>query len=233
MLNDPDGLSAEASLREERDRLRLLLEVTNLLVAKLDLGQLFEALSGCISRVIPHEWASVTLIEPEGLPHAMVRLVMLDGVRRPDFENWRIQVLAPEAKSGEPLCTTIEEGLVRNPPVWTVIAAQGLKRFMHVHLVTGRGNLGFLAIGTRRTDEFTPSDVSLLTQVAVQVAIAVDNGFAYDEIRQLKDRLAIEKSYLEEDLRSDHDFTEIIGQSGTLKAVLRQVEPWPPPAPRS
>ncbi|MGD0212668.1 MAG: sigma 54-interacting transcriptional regulator [Terriglobales bacterium] len=65
--------------------------------------------------------------------------------------------------------------------------------------------------------------MDLLNQVANQVAIAVDNALAYRQIAELKDKLADEKSYLEDEIRSEYNFDEIVGESPSLKQVLEQV----------
>src|SRR5258705_11498861 len=59
---------------------------------------------------------------------------------------------------------------------------------------------------------------------AGQVAIAVENALAYREIAELKDRLAQEKLYLEEEIRTAADFEGIVGQSSALRQVLQLVE---------
>ncbi len=65
---------------------------------------------------------------------------------------------------------------------------------------------------------------SFLSQIAGQVAIAIDNAFAYRQITELKDKLAQEKLYFEDELRSEMNFQEIIGNSTVLCRVLSQVE---------
>ena len=76
----------------------------------------------------------------------------------------------------------------------------------------------------RRGDGFTSDEVSFLGQVASQVAIAVENAVAYREIAELKDQLAQEKLYLEDEIRTEQGFEEIIGRSEALRAVLHQIE---------
>jgi len=44
------------------------------------------------------------------------------------------------------------------------------------------------------------------------------------EIKDLKDRLQDENTYLQEQINYNHQFTDILGQSDSLKAALRQVE---------
>jgi formate hydrogenlyase transcriptional activator len=60
--------------------------------------------------------------------------------------------------------------------------------------------------------------------VAGQIAIALDNALSYQRIEELNAQLAEEKVYLEDEIRTDHGFEEIVGQSRALKSVLKQVE---------
>jgi formate hydrogenlyase transcriptional activator len=77
----------------------------------------------------------------------------------------------------------------------------------------------------RTTDvSFSPDDLEFLAQVSGQIAIAVENALAYREISELKDRLAQEKLYLEEEIRSERGFEQIVGSSPALEHVLQLVE---------
>ena len=89
-----------------------------------------------------------------------------------------------------------------------------------------------LGLGRRSAHAFTPEEVEFLTQVANQVAIAVDNALAYGQIAALKDQLAQEKLYLEDEIRSERYFEDIVGHSPALRRVLQQVRPSPPPRRR-
>ena len=79
-------------------------------------------------------------------------------------------------------------------------------------------------MGRRGDDAFSPEEVELLGEVAKQIAIAVENAQAYRQIAELKDKLAKEKLYLEEEIRTEHNFEEIVGESAALRRVLKQVE---------
>jgi formate hydrogenlyase transcriptional activator len=92
-----------------------------------------------------------------------------------------------------------------------------------VPLITQRGTLGTLSVGRRSRDGFTATEVSRLTDVAGQVAIAVANTLAYQQITALKDRLTEEKLYLEDEISYQHDFKQIVGASRALTSVLRQI----------
>jgi formate hydrogenlyase transcriptional activator len=79
-------------------------------------------------------------------------------------------------------------------------------------------------VASLRENAFLPENVRLLSQVASQVALAVDNALAYRQIEQFKNKLAEEKLYLEDQIRTEYNFEEIIGQSSALKRILKQVE---------
>ncbi len=71
---------------------------------------------------------------------------------------------------------------------------------------------------------FSESEIEFLTQVTNHIALAVENALAYGEIADLKDRLSLEKVYLENELRTEFNFEEIVGESAALRRVLQQVE---------
>jgi formate hydrogenlyase transcriptional activator len=100
----------------------------------------------------------------------------------------------------------------------------GLKSVCCVPLITRTNVLGTLNVGSTRPNAFSPPDVDFLTQVAGQAAIAIENATAYQEIEQLKDQLAEEKLYLQDEIRTERNFGEIVGESPAFKRVLEQVE---------
>ncbi len=91
-------------------------------------------------------------------------------------------------------------------------------------LVTANRTIGTLSLSSLRPAAFTQEDVDLLMRVANQVAIAIENALAFREIADLKNKLAEEKLYLEEEIRTEYTFEEIVGESPALKRVLSQVE---------
>ena len=91
--------------------------------------------------------------------------------------------------------------------------------------MSARGRrVGAIVVGRLRGEPFSDDDVAILAAAAGQIAFAVENALAFQEIAALRDKLALEKVYLEDELRSQYDFEEIVGESPALKAVLAQVE---------
>src|SRR5262249_5382041 len=102
--------------------------------------------------------------------------------------------------------------------------AEGFKTGCIVPLVSRDRVLGVMALARLEDDPFSPDEVELATQVSNQVTIAVENALAYGEIAVLKDKLAQENLYLEQEIRSEMNFDEIVGRSASLRHVLQQVE---------
>jgi formate hydrogenlyase transcriptional activator len=226
-LNSQNAQVYQQELARERDRLRLLLEVNNALVSTLDLHQLLSAISACLRRVMNHDYASLGLYEPDA---QQVRLQALDFPQSKGLLHEEMVFPMEGTPSGEVISTRkplIVSGANLDryePSVSRLFIAEGLHSGCIVPLITANRTLGTLSLSSLRPAAFTQEDVDLLMRVANQVAIAIENALAYREIAELKNKLADEKLYLEEEIRTEYTFEEIVGESPALKRVLGQVE---------
>jgi len=222
--------SADASqqeLAQERDHLKLLLQVTNAVAAKLDTRELFSAISICLREALNVEYASLTLIDAET---NTFRRHSLDfpgggGVLQ---ENAVIPVegtTVGKAYSTAMPVTARRADIERLPPeIAQSMLTEGLNFLCAVPLISRQRVLGTLNVASRREDAFNEAGVSLLEEVASQFAVALDNALAYHHIEELNAKLAEEKLYLADEIRTNNFFEEIIGRSQLLQKVLRQIE---------
>jgi formate hydrogenlyase transcriptional activator len=226
-LNSMNAQVYQQELARERDRLRLLLEVNNALVSTLDLHQLLSAISACLRRVMNHDYASLALYEPAA---RQLRLQALDFPQGKGLLHEELVFPIEGTPSGEVIVTRqplIVSGANLDgyePSVSRLFIAEGLHSGCIVPLITANRTLGTLSLSSLRPSAFTQEDVDLLMRVANQVAIAIENALAYRQIAELKNKLADEKLYLEEEIRTEYTFEEIVGESSALKRVLSQVE---------
>jgi formate hydrogenlyase transcriptional activator len=217
--------------RDFTDRKRaeeaLLLEVTNALVSNLDVRRLFAAVSAGIRQVKSHLYSSLALYEPES---KRLRLhVLTTPDQRPPSEP---DILLPVEGTPAGQAFTARESVLVNqigtarfaPEIIEPWASLGIKSACWLPLPSHGRVLGTLMVGSEREADFTQEDVRLLSLVAHQVAVALDNALAYQKTAELGGRLAEEKRYLEEELRTEYNFEEVVGESETLKRVLKQVE---------
>ncbi|HYL36972.1 MAG TPA: sigma 54-interacting transcriptional regulator [Bryobacteraceae bacterium] len=225
-LNYENAEKYQLQLARERDRLQILLEITIALVSELSIRDLFPTIISCLRRAVPHEYSSLALIEPGG-DQLRVHARVFEG-NRGIFQEGTVAPI-DETPAGQAVSTRRPlvldaEGLLKFPsPVVHRLAEAGIKSVCCVPLITRSRALGTLNVGSTRANAFGAADVDFLSQVAGQAAIAIENATAYQEIAQLKDRLAVEKLYLEDEIRTQQNFGEIVGDSPSFKHVLDQV----------
>ena len=229
VLHDESVRSMQAALARERDRFRLLLEVNNAVVSHLNMDDVFTSVSASLQKVIHHDGCSLMLYEPET---GQYRCHVLKVSKNESF----VEEGRADTSMKSPGCVAFttraaavfgEQDLIAlasESKIAQHLVAEGVKSFCSIPLHSHDRILGTLNIGRLRADAFSRDDVELLTQVAQQIAIAVENGLAYREIAELKEKLNEEKLYLEHEIRTEHNFEEIVGDSTPLKQVLSQIE---------
>jgi formate hydrogenlyase transcriptional activator len=226
-LNFERAQAYQRQLAQERDRLRVLLEVNNAVVSKLDLHSLLNAISASLRRVIHHEYTSLALFEPAV---NQMRMLALDFPQGKGLIREEMLVQLEGSISGKAFRNRQSLVLDRaameefNSPTSRLLRDEGVRSVVCMPLITHDRALGTISLASLRDAAFQQSDVDLLVQVAGQVAIAVENALAYQEIGELKNKLAQEKLYLEDEIRLEMNFDEIVGESPALRSVLRHVE---------
>ena len=232
-ISNQVAIAVENALNFERaerecQRSQLLLEINNAVTSHLDLEQLVKAISATLREIMSHDMAGIALYEPE-LNH----LREYSNVSYRDMHAFKVGDTIPiEGTPAGEVFTTGEPMLIKRPDR----ARYPHDRYAHLPveespksaclapLVSHGRRLGIAGVASTREEEFTQADLELFTQIAGQIAIAVENSLAFSEIETLKNTLASEKLYLEEEIKSEFNFAEIVGQSAALKKILRQVE---------
>jgi len=226
-LNFQDAQVYQEQLSRERDRLRLLLEVNNALVSNLDLRELLKEIAACLRRVIRHDYTALALYDAA---RNEMRLTALDFPEGKGLIREEMAIPLEGSAGGEVFATRkpllVDAANINRfqSPIARLAEAEGLKCVCVLPLFASTRELGTLAVGALAENAFQQEDIDLLAQVANQIAIAVENALAYREIAELKNKLAEEKLYLEEEIRTEHNFEEVIGESAALKRALSQVE---------
>jgi len=214
-------ISISEELRRQNDRLQLLLNLTSRITSSLDLREVLRAIAANIRQVIQADLVTVSL---------------------PDAASGKIRVFAMDFPYGKGL---IKEDLLVAPSTAVKKAmdtlkpvvlddgesddcvsgnAEGIRAQCIIPLVNRDRVLGILCPSRTTETPFVPEDVDFLSRASGQIAIAIENALAYHEISELKDKLAQEKLYLEEEIRSDSGFERIIGKSAPLKHILELVD---------
>jgi len=218
--------SYRQQLSDERDRLQLLLELSNVLASSLEIGDLLPAASSCLARVIAHDYFGLCLLDDStGLIrghalHLRARVrTQQELVFSPEHapQGWVISHRRPL------ILDPLSESKYRVEAIRRLVAA-GVQSACWLPLIIPKRTLGTLCIGSLARNALKPEDMEFLTKVANQVAMALENAFSYREIQQLKDKLAAEKSYLEKEIEAEYSAEEIVGESPALLHPLEQAQ---------
>ncbi|PYU29107.1 MAG: Fis family transcriptional regulator [Acidobacteria bacterium] len=226
-LNFETARAYQQQLARERDRLRVLLEVNNALVSTLDLRQLFHVIASSLRRVLHHEYTSLALLDPKT---NRLRVRALDFSGGQGLIHEEMSVPLEKSPAGEAFSARLPQRYTRadlerfDSDITRRLIAEGVRVECCVPLITRERVLGTLNVASFRDSAFPQEDQDLLSQVGAQVAIAVENALAFQEIAELKNKLTEEKLYLEDEIRTEHNFEEIVGESPVLKSLLSQLQ---------
>jgi formate hydrogenlyase transcriptional activator len=224
-LNFAASEKARLQLEDERKKLNLILDLNNSVASNQEPRQLIQAIS----------------------PH-MRKVMQLDAVALmlPAIENGKLEVYAFDSLNSEDAIRSgaiafpehLPEAVFRSRKPWIGDVSGKVSQSLHekqrspekfqaicfLPLIRCNRALGVLSVARMRRDSFTEQDVDFLLQIAGQIAIAIDNAVAYRKISELSNKLEQEKLYLEDEIRNELNFEEIVGNSTVLRRVLRQVE---------
>jgi formate hydrogenlyase transcriptional activator len=226
LFNSQESPDARPELQSESDRLKLLLDMTNALVSNLKCRDVLRAVSASIRQVMHCDAVGVWVPDSE---QVHLRQLAMDFPESKGFfrEDWQLPVEGSELgrvfKTGEPLVVRSRAGSMSD---WStpMVHAEAIESGCALPLISRSRTVGVLTLASRVENSISPGDVDFLMRAAGQVAIAIENALAYREIAELKDKLAQEKLYLEDEIRGEMDFEGIVGQSSALRHVLNLVE---------
>jgi formate hydrogenlyase transcriptional activator len=226
-INFERAQSVQEQLKEERDRLGLLLDVNNAVVSVLDLHDLLKAVSESLRRLVPHEYASISLFDAES---QSLHIHALDFPISKGLLQEGLSVPVQGSPTGRALTTRQPVFITRDDieqfgsDIARRILAEGLKSACCLPLVLHDRPLGTLVVASLEHDKFPERDGEMLRHVANQIAIAVENSLAFSREVERANKLSEEKLYLQDEIRSEYNFEEIIGESTALKRILEQLQ---------
>jgi formate hydrogenlyase transcriptional activator len=226
VLNLRESQAARSELERQNTRLKLLLDLTNQITSNLDLTELLRAVSGSIRQVMDCDLVAISLVDSES---GNFRIYALDfpnsnGLLHEEVVTSHSGATMRAFETLKPVIVNQFDPAEFGPEASHIVLGEGLKTLCIAPLINRGRAIGVLGLARRKDDFFSEHDAEFLAEVAGQVAIAIENALAYRQISELKDKLAQEKLYLEEEIRSELNFEHIIGSGPALKHVLELVE---------
>jgi formate hydrogenlyase transcriptional activator len=221
-----DRKRAEEALIVQNSRLELLLKLSKEITSNLELREVLRAISASIREVMHCHAVHISLADPAS---DKSRLYALDFPEGKGFVKEEMLIESVDAcrralETRQATTRNIANPQEFPPDLYKLMVAEGLKTQCVIPLVTRGRVVGFLTINRSTDDVFLPDEVEFLKEASGQIAIAIENCRAYNEISELKEKLAQETLYLEEEIRADMNFEQVVGSSPALKHVLQLVE---------
>ncbi|MCU1296070.1 MAG: transcriptional regulator, NifA subfamily, Fis Family, partial [Acidobacteriaceae bacterium] len=217
--------STHKELKYEKDRLKLLLQLTNDVVSNLEIQDVLKEVTESVGRIMRSDFAGVGLPDSES---ERLRIYCLTSISDGTFSESE-QLPAEDSvpvrvfRTGELWVGKVPELTERQGEENSSFGTE-LKTACVLPLLSRNRSLGLLVLGRREDAAYSNDDIDFLVQLSKQIAIAVENALSYRQISELTEKLAQEKLYLEGEIRSDANFEEIIGKSTELRHVLKLVE---------
>ena len=217
---------AEAALRKSEEQNRSLLQINNAIITNLTQQALLRSISEALHPVISFDRCAITLYQPE---RDSFRFLAVEGELLSDYFRTGLELSRNETCGS--WVFDHQRPLVRRDlekeqqyPNERLLAAEGIQSMCVVPLTLQGKCIGLLSVVSQQRDRYSDEDAFFLQEVANQVALAVQNMQSYQEIDSLKARLEKENVYLREELRAEHNFEEIVGNSPALLKALHAVE---------
>jgi formate hydrogenlyase transcriptional activator len=216
--------ASQQELQKKSERVGLLLELTNHVVSNLEFRDLLRAVAASTRRVMGCDGVGICLPDKD---NTHLRVYALDF----PFSDESVQ-----EESLVPMDEDVSGAVFRTGKLWCGSVQEARRLGMKDSSQTEVGTVCILPLVSRglvlgtfgvvkyQDSAFSGDDIKFLSQIGNQVAIAVENALAFGQIRELRDQLSKEKLYLEDEIRSEMNFAQIIGNSAPLRRVLKRVE---------
>src|SRR5437870_4767374 len=210
-----------------RDEQTALLEINRAVARHLHRDELFATLAECLRDLLPCDRFGIELPVANGKLRAHVlssRNAKTAPAQIDELPSAGTACRWTEETRQWFIASSREELRERFPVTFAVMQRAGMQSVCAIPLLSDERSLGVLFFMAAREAAFHELRRDLLDQVGSAVAVALDHCLAYEEVRDLRDRLARENVYLQEEIRREHPFEELVGSSPTLLAALRKVE---------
>jgi len=215
-----------AKVERSAERYRTLLGINNAIVTHLTPEALLHSVSDILRGIVPYSGAAVTIFYENT---KTFRYLAMEGSIPTDYFRAGLEFERTETISA--WVFEHQRGVIRGDlekeqkyPNDARLLAKGIYSDCIVPLILGGKSIGTLNVGSTKKNQYSREDLETLQEIASQIALAVANMKAYEEIIELKARLEKENIYLQDEIRTEHNFEEIVGNSPPLLAVLRKVE---------
>jgi formate hydrogenlyase transcriptional activator len=221
-----EEMKQEVAWRQQaEERERALLEINNAIISNLTQENLLRAIFATLRRVVPFDRCGIFLHNPQ---RKNLRLIALESAVPSTHFAVGYEISIDEGNAGwafshQKYSLRRDLGRERSHANEDILFSEGIRSLCAAPLIVRRESTGTLAVLSEKPNHYAEADGDFLQEVANQIALAIENMKSYEEIAGLKAKLEAENIYLQEEIRTEHNFQEIVGNSPGLLTLLHNV----------
>jgi formate hydrogenlyase transcriptional activator len=205
---------------------RVLMETSEAFITCRDYDSLVRTLHSSLRAVIPFDYLALVRYDPHK------QIGWLETFAGGEIDVAPRTQLDLEGTPTEILLATGQSLYIPDLRSETRFKPEVMERFNRIGILSGYWiplaragkHLGSLVFSSQSLDAYHADDRELMDHIARQVTIAVENALAFEKIAVLRRKIEDEKVYLEEEIRAEYRFDEIVGNSRAIREVLGQIQ---------
>jgi len=216
-----------ATIAATAQRRQTLLDINNAIVTKLTRDDLLASTCEALVKVVPFDRLALSLYDAE--INALRIVAHTGSYQRADYTPIGRTLDLNDSPAGEAFLR--QQAVIRRDLTAEGLNASEERAYSHgfrslctLPLVVRGKSIGALTVGSLTRFQYSEADAEFLMEVANQIAMAVENMQLHEETAAMKARFEAEAVYLQEEIKTEHNFEEIIGQSEKVRELLRQLE---------
>ena len=219
-------VSVDNSCKNIEDKYRVLLDINNAIISDLNLEDLLLKLAAKLKEIFFYDISTITVYDPEKNKLIMTAFGKLIGANAlaPGTE---LTLNGSHAgwvfKNKKPLIAN-DLSKKKRFQFDKTLYKEGVRSYVVVPLTAMDSTIGTLHLGSMSPGTFKNVDKEFLSLISKQIALAINNANSLKEIEDLKEKIEGENVYLQEEIKLEHNFEEIVGQSSKLRSVFKQIE---------
>ena len=212
-------------LKRSEERYRLLVGLGQIINSSLDLRQVFQHAAEEIHKLVGCDRVSLILVSSEDNSRRGFALEFAQDAKWVEIPTQSLSDSAAQwvIEHRQP---RIARDLAQARPFVEdrQLFEQGYRAYVYLPLICRNQSVGILGLANRKENQLELWDLQLLNELSNVLATALDNASAYTQIAQLKAQLEEENVYLRDEIKTEHDFSNLVGEGRAMLEVRKAIE---------
>ena len=170
-------------LREQDKEITLINRLTTIITSSVSIQEIFERFAQELKEVVEVDWAAITLVDGDELYFSALSSNIGSPWQRGERISLKGTATEWVCRERKSLC---EADLARYHRFWTgdYHLKQGIRSIVYLPLSIKEQGIGSLILASCKPDAYSPKQIRLLEQVALQISTPIENAQLYARAEQ-------------------------------------------------